>query len=199
MASVPHTPAAPWTAKAPIGSSIFSLRSTKPTTPTTISPAMNPVTMAAQGSIVAQPAVMPTRPPSAPLPAIGTSGRPVRSQFSAVAPMVPAHAASTVLSATNITISSAASSEPALKPNQPNHRMNTPRMASVTLWPGMVRDVPSAAYLPMRGPSIQAPTRAIQPPTLWTMVEPAKSLKTASPIEMSAMRPPPQVQWTTIG
>ena len=76
--------------------------------------------------------------------------------------------------------------EPALKPNHPSQRMKTPSAASGRLWPGMARGVPSAAYLPARGPRTSAPAKAAQPPTECTTVEPAKSMK---PIASS--QPPP--------
>ena len=67
--------------------------------------------------------------------------------------------------------------DPGLKPNQPNQRINTPRPAMGILCPGMARALPSAVYLPKRGPTTSAPARAIQPPTECTTVEPAKSIK----------------------
>ena len=42
-----------------------------------------------------------------------------------------------MLTPTAITVASAASSEPGLKPNQPSHRMKTPRIAKGMLWPGI--------------------------------------------------------------
>ena len=47
--------------------------------------------------------------------------------------------------------SSAPSVEPGLNPNQPSHRMSTPRPNSGMLWPGIARGLPSAPYLPWRG------------------------------------------------
>ena len=41
--------------------------------------------------------------------------------------------------------------------------------------------------------------KAAMPPVMCTMPEPAKSEKTAPLMLMSAMRPPPQVQWTITG
>ena len=43
---------------------------------------------------------------------------------------------------------------PGLKPNQPSHRIKQPMVAAVMLWPGIACGLPSAEYLPMRGPSI---------------------------------------------
>ena len=65
--------------------------------------------------------------------------------------------------------------EAALKPNQPNRRMNVPSMAIGMWWPGSARGVPSLANLPMRGPSTRAPASAATPPIRCTTPEPAKS------------------------
>jgi hypothetical protein len=65
--------------------------------------------------------------------------------------------------------------EAALKPNQPNSRMNVPSIAIGMWWPGRARGVPSLAYLPMRGPRTIAPASAAAPPTMCTTPEPAKS------------------------
>src|SRR3954462_12631870 len=50
--------------------------------------------------------------------------------------------------------------EPALKPNQPNSRMNIPRPRMNMLWPGIGRFAPSGPNLPRRGPSISRPASA---------------------------------------
>ena len=67
------------------------------------------------------------------------------------------------------------STEPPLKPNQPSHSRKTPMVASGILLGRIGRTRPSGVYLPMRGPSRMAPASAPQPPTEWTIVEPAKS------------------------
>ena len=69
----------------------------------------------------------------------------------------------------------AAKVEAALKPNQPNSRMNVPSMAIGMWWPGIVFGEPSALNLPMRGPSTMAPASAAAPPMACTTPEPAKS------------------------
>ena len=53
----------------------------------------------------------------------------------------------------------------------------TPRAAAVRLLPRIAVGFPFLSYLPIRGPSIQAPMQAHTPPTIWTAVEPAKSWK----------------------
>ena len=70
-----------------------------------------------------------------------------------------------------------ASCEPPLKPNQPIHNINVPKVAIAKLEPGIGVTLPSLAYLPIRGPKIMAPIRAAHPPTECTTVEPAKSRK----------------------
>ena len=87
-----------------------------------------------------------------------------------------------------------ASCEPPLKPNQPSQRMKTPSVTAGTLDGGVDFTVPSARYLPSRGPTINTPAKAAQPPVEWTMVEPAKSLK---PISNS--QPSPHVHEPMIG
>src|SRR3546814_9976297 len=82
-----------------------------------------------------------------------------------------------------------ASCEAPLKPNQPSQRIKVPRVASGKLAPGIGWTLPLGPYLPLRGPRMMAPVSAAQPPTEWTMVEPAKSEKPTS-----ASQPPPQVQ-----
>ena len=72
-------------------------------------------------------------------------------------------------------MSVAAKVEAALKPNQPNSRMNVPSIAIGMWWPGIALALPSLSNLPMRGPSTMAPARAAAPPTAWTTPEPAKS------------------------
>ena len=84
--------------------------------------------------------------------------------------------------------------EAPLKPNQQNHRMNTPKAAEVILWPRIARGLPSLSYLPMRGPRILAPIKAHRPPTMCTAVEPAKSWKPSC-----ESQPPPQIQWPEMG
>ncbi len=65
--------------------------------------------------------------------------------------------------------------EPALKPNQPNARMNVPVITCAMLCGGIGFTRPSAVYLPMRGPIIFPRTSAMTPPVMWTTDEPAKS------------------------
>src|SRR3954451_15829648 len=67
----------------------------------------------------------------------------------------------------------AASDEPALKPNQPNARMKVPS-CTIGMWCGMIGlTLPSAPYLPMRGPIRSDVITASAPPCRWTTPEPA--------------------------
>ena len=87
-----------------------------------------------------------------------------------------------------------ANTEPPLNPNQPNHRMKTPRVTVGMLDGGVARTVPSLRNLPRRGPTTRRPASAAQPPVPCTMVDPAKSW---NPSWLS--QPPPQVQAPTMG
>ena len=113
--------------------------------------------------------------------------------------MTPAAAArlvftSTWLMATASPALPSASCEPPLKPNHPSQRMKTPSVTARILEGGVGLTEPSRRNFPSRGPTTRMPASAAQPPVLWTMVEPAKSL---NPI--SASQPPPQVQAPTTG
>jgi hypothetical protein len=130
------------------------------------------MTRDAPGVTKAHGAVMATRPARLPLSVMPRSGLPRRIQAVAVAVSVAIEAASAVVIATSeMTRASAAIVLPGLKPNQPNHRMKQPMVAAVRLF------LPSALYLPMRGPRMMTPARAAQPPMECTWVEPAKSRK----------------------
>ena len=119
---------------------------------------------------------MATRPASMPLTIIPGSGLPVRFIIQNIAVVAPKAAAMAVLVATTANWTSVtAKVEAALKPNQPNSRMNVPSIAIGMWWPGMVFGEPSLLNLPMRGPSTMAPARPATPPTACTTPEPAKS------------------------
>ena len=100
----------------------------------------------------------------------------------------------TWLMVTALAASPSLSTEPPLKPNHPNHSMNTPSVTTSTLEGGLARTVPSRRNLPSRGPATIMPASAAQPPVLCTIVEPAKSLN-----PNSSSQPPPQVQAPTTG
>src|SRR4030042_3401061 len=83
---------------------------------------------------------------------------------------------------------------PPLNPNHPNHNMKTPRVAKPILCPGIAFDLPSGLYFPILGQSIITAVSAVQPPTEWTTVEPAKSMNPSC-----ESHPPPHIQCPTIG
>ena len=85
---------------APTGSSILNFRSTMKMLSITRTPAMHPMTAAAQGSTKAQGAVMATKPASMPLAIMPGSGFPVRSMIHTIAMMAPKAAAIAVSVAT---------------------------------------------------------------------------------------------------
>ena len=169
------------------------------------------MTTAPMGLTRSQPAVMPTSPASTPFSVSESDGFPYFHQVRNIVATPPATAArlvvrNTWLMATRFTSPLAANCEPGLKPNQPSQRMKTPSEASVRLWPGIARLLPSLEYLPIRGPSASAPIRASTPPTLCTMAEPAKSWNTSPKVDIIKLsaaslhsQPPPQVQWPSIG
>ncbi len=140
---------------------------------------------------------MPTRPAIAPLPAMPTSSERVLKYVTRHAPMTPAAAPSCVTSMTSAKrLPLVPSVEPPLKPNQPSHRISTPRPTSGIECPGSARGLPSGPYLPRRGPSSSRHASAPVAPTRWTTVEPAKS---CTPLPISLRKPPPKIQCALIG
>ena len=110
------------------------------TAPTTMTPAMSPISMAALTLTTSAPAVIPTSPASEPLSTIERSGLCWNVQEVAIAPRMPVAAARLVVTKTNDTSSgSALRTEPPLNPNQPSHSRKTPIVASGMLWPAMAR------------------------------------------------------------
>ena len=160
---------------APTGSSM-PRRSMKPMASTTMMAARLPMIADVAGVTKAHGAVIATSPASMPLAIIPGSGLPVRMCVKSIATMAPNAAAIAVLVATvaNCT-SDEANVDAALNPNQPNSRMNVPSNAIGMWWAASVRGLPSAPYLPMRGPSTMAPAKAAAPPTACTTPLPAKS------------------------
>ena len=178
-ASTPQMPHTPCTLMAPTGSSISSTsRATMDTT--TMTPATMPTTIAHGADGASGSAVMDTSPARAPLSAIVRSALPNQTRASTSAATSPPQAARLVLTNTRATAFASSmleslSSEPPLKPNQPNHSTNMPRVASGMLQPGMALMPPSGSYLPARGPTIRTPASAAAPPQRCTTPEPAKS------------------------
>ncbi len=139
---------------------------------------------------------MATSAPIAPLPAMPMSIVPVLQRATPIEASTPAAAASIVTSATSgKRPSSAPSVEPGLKPNQPSHRISTPRPKNGIECPGIARGVPSAPYLPRRAPSCSSTARAPVAPIRCTAVEPAKSCMP----RLLCSQPPPNTQCEAIG
>ena len=136
-----------------------------------------PMTAAAHGATKAHGAVMATRPASMPLAIMPGSGLPVRHMIQNIATIDAEGTGDGGVGRHDgeLDVGRRRSVDAALKPNQPNSRMNVPSMAIGMWWPGSARGVPSLANLPMRGPSTMAPASAATPPTVWTTPEPAKS------------------------
>ena len=103
-------------------------------------------------------------------------------------PTMPAAAAMNVLTNACAAAPSAASAEPALNPNQPNHRMPAPSMTNGTLW-GTGR----LSGQPERLPTTSASAMAAAPAFTWMAVPPAKSWAGRLKIQPSA----PYTQYTT--
>src|SRR5690606_3661908 len=95
------------------------------------------------GATLAHPAVMPTRPASAPFIDIVNSGFFRWSHDVTIAARAPAAAERFVFTAIRPMSTPAPVVLPALKPNQPNQRMNMPIVASTRLWPGIAPAVPA--------------------------------------------------------
>ena len=176
-ANRPQIPTTPWTDIAPTGSSIRSL-SKKETDNTTIAPPMAPIRVAIPPVADSGSAVIATRPANAPLTAIVRSALPNSRCPRTNAARRPPAAAALVLTNTLATLLAdstldTANSEPPLKPNQPIHRMNIPIAASGMLAPGIAFTLPSALYLPLRGPRNRTPDRAAVAPQRCTIPEPA--------------------------
>src|SRR5215470_18044634 len=99
-ASTPHAPHTPCTEMAPHGSSTRAFLSKNSTLQQTNMPAMMPMTTEAQGATNAHGAVIATSPASMPLQVIEISGLPHFQFVQHMAITAPAHAASSVFTAT---------------------------------------------------------------------------------------------------
>jgi hypothetical protein len=78
----------------------------------------------------------------------------------------------------------AASAEPPLNPNQPNHSSPVPRATNATLCGSVCSSGPN-----FRAPTTHTDARAAKPALAWTTMPPAKS---SAP--HCARNPPPQIQ-----
>src|SRR4051794_23867234 len=149
---------------------------------------MRPSSTAGSGAMKPQAGVMATRPAAAPDEAPTRVGLPSRIHSMTHQPIRAAAVASWVLTnATAVTLSTV-SSEPALKPNQPNHSRPAPRATNGTLCGRMF-----SRGQPTRLPSTIATARAAEPALMCTAVPPAKS----SAPRLAPIQPPPQTQCAT--
>src|SRR5256886_14830283 len=114
--------------------------------------------------------VIPTRPTAAPVAAPTPVIFPGRAESSTAQVSTAAAAAAFVLTNASAAIPFAASADPALNPNQPNHSRPAPIKTSGTLW-GEI----GTRRKSRRGPRNQAATSAETPALTCTTVPPAKS------------------------
>ena len=134
-------------------------------------PAMAPSRIAKNGVSDPHAGVMATRPATAPDAAPTEVGLPSLI-FSTTSQANSAAAGATmVLTKARAAVLSAASSEPALNPNQPNHSRPAPRSTNGGLWGTLI---PLAK--PTRLPSTSARANAAAPALMCTAVPPAKSM-----------------------
>src|SRR5579863_4770639 len=129
---------------------------------------------------------MQAKPATAPVKAPTALGLPARHQLIAVQVHIATEAAMSVFTNACAAIPFAAKAEPALKPNQPNHKRPVPRPTNATLC-GTVFS-PGAN---LRAPTTQTDASAAKPALAWTTIPPAKSRA-----PHWARNPPPHTQWT---
>ena len=142
-----------------------------------MTPATRPMTSAPVGSTKPEAGVMATRPATAPEMMPSTLGlpRPIHS-----ANIQASAAAAVAICVTTMAMParpSAASSEPALKPNQPTHSSEAPMTESTRLCGAML-----SWPKPTRLPRTMAQTRPATPALMCTTVPPAKSRTAAPPV-----------------
>src|SRR5215831_6929201 len=131
--------------------------------------------------------VIATSPATAPEATPRVVGLPSRNRSISSQPPAAAAVATCVFMNARAAVPSAASSEPALKPNQPNQSNPAPSSTSVRLC-GRIGSLPQPRRLPMT----RASARPAAPELTWTTVPPAKS---SMPRLLS--QPPPHTQWAT--
>ena len=139
-----------------------------------------PPTKPAQG-------VMATSPATAPDAAPRVVGLPSLMRSTTIQPSMAAEAARKVFMTAWAAMPSARSAEPALNPNQPNHRMPVPSTVR-----GSECGCIASRGQPARLPSTRTRARAAAPALMCTTAPPAKS---SAPI--LASQPPANTQWAT--
>ena len=111
---------------------------------------------------------MATRPATTPEAAPNVVGLPSRICSTVSQPSMPRQPATSVLRKIAAAVPLAASAEPALNPNQPNHSRPTPSSTNGRLC-GRI----ASLLNPMRGPSTRASASAEAPETISTTSPPA--------------------------
>ena len=129
---------------------------------------------------VSGPAVIATSPAKAPFNVIVKSAFPNHNFAKRSAAITPPAAAAlvftnTIATASALSLLAIARTEPPLKPNQPIHKINVPRVAKGRFAPKIGIDFPSLSYLPFLAPSNRTPASAAAAPAICTIPEPAKS------------------------
>ena len=135
----------------------------------------------------AQAGVIATSPATAPEATPRVVGLPSRYRSTRIQPPAAAAVAIWVFMNARAAVPSAASSEPALKPNQPNHSRPAPSSTSGRLC-GRIWSLGQ----PRRLPRTIASASPAEPALTWTTVPPAKSS-----IPRLLSQPPPHTQWAT--
>src|SRR5271157_1538529 len=127
VATVPHIPPTPWQANTSRESSSL-VRALQLATKLQPTPATTPITIASEGLTKPAAGVTAARPQTNPTHIPTAEGLPFRIQ-SKISQLTPAAAAARFVVTRALTATSLADRElPALKPNQPNHRMAVPRI-----------------------------------------------------------------------
>src|SRR5689334_4619901 len=152
-----------------------------------MAPAARPSRIAAQGSMNAQAGVIATSPATAPEATPRVVGLPLRYRSTRIQPPAAAAVAIWVFMNARAVVPSTPSSEPALKPNQPNQSSPAPSSTSGRLC-GRIGSLPK----PRRLPSTSASARPAEPALTCTTVPPAKSS-----IPRLLSQPPPHTQCAT--
>src|SRR6266540_3827262 len=150
-------------------------------------PATRPRMTEPRGEMKPHAGVIATRPATAPEDAPTMVGLPSRIHSTMIQPSSAAAVATCVLTKATAVMPSAVISEPALKPNQPNHSRPAP---SATI--GTLCGLNLSLGQPTRLPRTRASARAADPALMWTAVPPAKSSACHC-----ARKPPPQIQCAT--
>ena len=184
---VPSAPPTPCTANTSSESSIFRPCLIQTVKPKQTAPAARPMSAPPMGPTKPEAGVMATRPATAPVMMPSTFGVPCFSQSSTIQASAAAAVASWVTSMAMPASVPAATALPALKPNQPTHRIDAPSTLSVRLC-GRV----SRSGKPRRGSIMAAITRPAVPAVRCTTRPPANSSTPSAPSQ-----PPPHTQCAT--